>query len=331
MSNIKYFAVTILGVLAAVGVSLTAVGSASAYINEDIVSGGNPVGISISPTDIRLSLDPGTVKDGQITVRSTGTETQEVFATIAPFSVSGAEYTQNFSNKTARNEIVNWTSINIEGCDINSIDEEKGRIYFTMRPKEECKLSYRVSVPDNAPGGAQYAALFIQQSDTAENKQSGIGINTIGRIGIVMFGTISGETHESGELVSQKIPFWVFSGPIETLATVRNSGNIDFDTTYEIEVFNLFGSQVYKSDPKSSIVMADTTRGIPVKWEESSIGIYNVKQTVSFLGGDPYIKEGLVICIPLWLLLVILAAIAIFVVAFIYGRKKANAGKRRKF
>jgi hypothetical protein len=261
-------------------------------------------------------------------VRSTGRRDQDVFAEIAPFSVTGDNYASpDYVNKTARNEILRWITLTLEGCD--STAKEPGKIYFTMRPQEECYINYKIDVPKNAPVGSQHAAFFVQ-TVADDNISEGSGIVKSHRIGAILYASNrSGNVIERGKLINQSIPLWVFSGPLQTSALIENSGNIDFDAEIEIEIFSLFGNSVYKSEPPSTyIIMAETTRFITENWSNPSVGIFKTRQTVNMLG-EVHVTEKWSLLMPLWLLIAIIMAIVVSIIALIYGRKEKKNKKGR--
>jgi len=324
----------LVGVLGMVGVvTLTISNSAYARINEDIVLKDGGVGIAISPARTQFDISPGSTTTGKMRVRGTGQDTNLVFAQLSPFSVENYTYQQNFNNTTQRNEILRWSSLELSECDeVPMSDSSKTKIYFELRPQEECFVDYIISTPANAPGGSQHMALFVQSYVENTIDSGSAGIVSSHRIGMTMFASNrDGKVDEQGRLIKQDIPFWVFSGPLKTAMTIENSGNIDFNATVEIETKNLFGNIVYKSEkPKEVIVMAGTIRTTSSDWDSAGIGIYQTTQTVRFLG-EEHVKTKWSFLIPLWLLIAILIALSIFVLSVVYGfRKKSSKSKKMR-
>jgi hypothetical protein len=221
-----------------------------------------------------------------------------------------------------------WVSFELEeGCKVDKT-AANGDIYFTMRPQEECFVKYSIKVPETPPSGAQYMSIFIEQVP----KEEAEGVEHLNRFGILLRGNVNdGKASISGKIIQQTTPFWVVSGALETTTTIKNDGNMDFNAEIELEVKKLFGGVAYKTEePVRYAIMAETTRVVPSDWNEPKMGIYKVKQTVRMLGTEN-IKEGWCLVMPMWFLMVVLAALVVCVLAVVYGRKekRSNSKKRR--
>lgn len=143
-------------VVAAVAVCQTV----PATINDNIELINDTVGISISPASSeQINLRPGDSYDGSFRVRQTGRETNDVFAEISPYTAGSADYDSwDFETVKEHTKITNWLTINLDS-DCSEGRRENGKIFFTMRPKEECHISYHIDVPADAFGGSQHAAV----------------------------------------------------------------------------------------------------------------------------------------------------------------------------
>jgi len=313
----------LLGLFAAAVFTFAAAGPTFAYINENIEL-DQETGFSLSPMRLQTDIMPGVVSEGKFRVRSTGRRDQNMFAEIVPFSVTGSNYdSPDYANFTQRSEIIRWITISLEGCDATA--KEAGRVYFSMRPQEECYIQYKIDVPANAPAGSQHAALFVQ--DVVDDSMGGTGVIKSHRIGAVLYASNrKGDIEEQGKILKQDIPFWVFSGPLNTGALIENSGNIDFNAEIEIEVRNLFGQKVYTSEhPSKYIVLAETTRYITENWSHPGVGIFKTKQTVRMLG-EAHAIEKWSFLVPMWLLIIVLIVVVVVFIARRYGRKNNKKG-----
>jgi len=331
--KIGHFTKILGSVLGTVGViTLTVSGSAYAKINENITLKDDKLGIAVSPPRIQLDFTPGVATVERLRVRGTGQETNLVFAQVTPFSVANNTYQQNFANNTQRTEITRWITLELFDCDEVPMDDSSDtKIYFNLRPKEECWVEYTINAPSNAPGGSQHAAIFVQ-SYVGDVNTNTTGIISSHRIGMTMYASNrDGNIDERGTIIKQSIPFWVFSGPLKTTAVIENPGNLDFNAKIEIETKNLFGNTVYKTEkPKEFIIMAGTIRDVESNWDSAGIGIYQTTQTVRFLG-EEHVKTKWSFLIPLWLLIAILIALSIFILSIVYGfRKKSSKSKKMR-
>jgi len=330
------------GLVVGLGMFLVGSSQVSAYVNKDIILTGEQ-GVAISPVTLDIDIKPGKTASGEFRVRSTGSKAQKAFAELMPYSVSGEDYKADFATVTPRNEIMRWTTLDMDaeksgdGCKITSRDAKQNRIYFDLRSQEECYVTYEIKVPENAPLGMQYVGFFVQNIVEGESgSESGAGVLSQHRIGAVLRASNRvGDDDGCGELIKQRVPFWIFDGPMETDYTVKNCGGLDFYVNERLEVRNLFGKLIYKSEygEDGTVVMAETTRFVKrPSWEDHGIGVYKVRQIVKMFGKE-YAIEKWSFCIPLWLLVAMLVAVAVFVLACLFGAKKSKQKRQnmRKF
>lgn len=301
----------------------------SAVINDGIRQKEADFSVAISPPIIEFDLIPGAASSETIRVRNTGLKEVDLKIGVAPMTVTGEDYSTDYSKNTPRTEITRWTSIKLEsGCKAYKADGD-GTMYVHFRVQEECFVTFSTKTPTNAPYGSQHMSVFFEEYMEVE----GEGVSMIRSIGASIYGTnrVGGNGNDAcGKVTSQSIPFWIFGGPLDTKATVENCGVLDFHATIDIEVRNIFGGVVYKDDghPVDKIVMAETTRAIDDSWKDSAIGIYKTKQTVKFLG-ETHELEKWTFIVPVWLIIVILLCVAAIVLSVIYGRKKKQTFKQR--
>ena len=318
--------VVLLGVVA---LAVLPFGSVSAVINDGIRQKELDFSVAISPPTIEFDLTPGATSSEKIRVRNTGQKEVDLKIGVAPMTVIGEDYNTDYSKNTPRTEITRWTSLKLEsGCSAYKTDSD-GIMYVHLRVKEECFVTFSTKTPANAPYGSQHMSVFFEEYMEVE----GEGVSMIRSIGASIYGTnrTGGSDKDAcGKIVSQKVPFWIFGGPLDTKATVENCGVLDFHATVDIEVRNLFGGVIYEDSeqPVDKIIMAETTRAIDDSWKDAKIGIYKTKQTVKFLGEDHEI-EKLTFIVPAWLIIVILLCVAAIVLSVIYGRKKKQTLKQR--
>ncbi|GHU07126.1 hypothetical protein FACS189431_1200 [Alphaproteobacteria bacterium] len=328
MLNRKPFISIVLGLAGVVGIALAAHGSASAFINNRIEITGAQ-GFALSPVIISMDISPGVVSEGEFRVRSTASETQELVAGIEPYSVMGENYSANFSEWTPRNEMVRWTNLDLTGdeCSIDYFDDD-GYMHFTVRSQEECYVSYTVDTPSDAPSGSQHASFFVK--DVPKPNMTSTGVIPVHKIGItVSANNNSGDANVCGKVENQGFPFWVQEGPLNTDYLMKNCGNLDFYSDVDMEVYNLLGNLVYKnSEPVRKLIFAETSRRVAISWETADIGIYNVKQTVKYLGEEKT-SSAPVFMIPIWLVIIILVILLGIIARIYYGRKNKKSKKKK--
>jgi len=302
----------------------------AAEINPNIHYLGEEFQIAVSPTHIEMDLVPGSATTETFRLRNPGSQESDVKIGVASLMIDD----DTTMLGTPRNEILEWVTLSLQpGCTPTRIDQETGNIFVHLRVKEECFIDVTANTPSNAPFGEQYFNVFFQEQE--ENEETG-GVKMIRSIGMNVYATNrtgggnGGRGDMCAEVRDQRIPFWLFEGPLATKATVENCGRLNFHSTIKIEVHNLFGTLVYKEEVANDrIIIAESTRVIRDDWVEAPMGIYRTKQTVEALG-ETYIKERWTIIIPLWLILLVSICILVAILAIVHDRKKKQSGRRKK-
>jgi hypothetical protein len=319
----------VVGITATLGLSLGVAGSALAVINPQIELSDNPVGIVVSPSKgERLSLSPGSVNDGEFIVRSTGTETGEFFAELAPHSINKVTKERDYNTETPRTHIAKWVDLEVLDCDVTRRDGAK--VYFTMRPQEECFVKYHVVVPSDAMGGSQDAGIFIQ----SVNDGGGSGIMNSFRVGYMLYSNVDGpEANYDGQILSNNVPWLVFDRPVYIKSEVSNTGNLDFDATYEVTINDWFGGAELYSETSNLTILADSQMPNTIVWQDAPhIGIFKITQKISMLDHESSVTK-LVIMLPLWLVIILVVVVTLLVAALvleIHERKRDGVKRNKK-
>ena len=152
-------------------------------------------------------------------------------------------------------------------------------------------------------------------------------------IASLIYAEVSGDIVVKGAITDNNIPSFFLNPPISASFMVKNEGNTHVKVRYSLQVFPLFSDEeIYttEEDMGTNYVLPGATRMITQTWEKTPpIGIFKVKQTVYYDSSDdkPSVTEKLVIVCPIWLLFIIffiIAAIIIWIVMRVRGRKKAS-------
>jgi len=249
------------------------------------------VQIDITPVDVDLSLAPGESYDGEFSIINRSTNAIDFRVTANGFYVKNLAYETTFDDDIALNQIVHW--VTFDQTDFSN-----------LKPNDRQNVAYHIKVPDDAPGGGQYAVLFATVSSEAVD--GSVTIKTDSRVGIKIYAKVAGETRTGGQVKSVEQPRFYTTPPIASVAQVKNTGNVDFHSRHEYVVESLFGGELFKGSAVYRI-MPDTTREVRLEWgETSSIGIFKVHNKISFLGETQYDKVSIVVVIPIWLVVILL-------------------------
>ena len=186
-----------------------------------------------------------------------------------------------------------------------------------MKPNEVKKVNFTITVPEDAAGGGQYAALLVG-SDMDKAAEDGLTIQNIYEIASVIYGDVAGDTVHDGEIVDNYVPGFSFNLPVTASATLRNDGNIHETARIGLKIKNVITAEtVYPQNGENGaieeVIMPETTRYTTRDINSiSPLGIYEVTQTITYLGESSTFRQTLIVC-PLWfLLLVIMTVGAVF-------------------
>jgi hypothetical protein len=277
-------------------------------------------GISMSPMDQEIVLNPGDTYESSVRVTNPGTNTMDVdYQTLVePFYRNDEDAGVKFESKNGRGDMAEWITIT---------SNESGH----LAPGETAEITFRIDVPETAPAGGQYASVIA--SSTASTNEKTMIEEKI-QIAHLIYAEIAGATTRNGELVSIDVPAFLLSGNVRGMSTIKNTGNVHGTASYKMQVFPLFSDEeIYtnEEDPETHLIMPDQTYYTETAWENTpEIGIFNVVYTVEFEGETLAQASKMVIKCPIWLLAIILfiiIAIAIWLATRSWGRKKNKRAK----
>lgn len=280
--------------------------SVPAYAEDAGPSDG--VEITLSPTKTKLSMDPGASKQGTFNIINTGDKEFTFKIYTSPYQVSNDRYDPTFNIETNRTQISRWITVP---------DEE-----FSLDPGDEAKVSYSVEVPSDVPSGGQYAVIF---AETTSDEEDSASIVAKKRVGMLVYGNISGDTRDQGEITSHELKGWQHNAPLVANYRIKNTGNTDFAVTTQMTVKSLWGNEVYTSPEVENTVLPDTTRAVDLSWDKAGVGLYKASITAKFLDKSQT-EERLVLVMSPILLVFMIVIIMLIVGGVFYAlrRKKRN-------
>ena len=288
--------------------------------------------LGISPTALVITLRSGEVIEGDssdcaentsngcvIEVKNLGTETFRYRVYATPYAVSGENYDVSFaeSESTSYTQIARW--ITFKDASGNYADE----VFYEITPGETQYVYYRVSVPEDIPGGAQYAAIWAQ----AVNDDTNSGVQAIAQAGAVVYGRSIGTTKQTAEIYDMDFTRFTFGGSLTAQATIKNTGNTDFSVNYSYTARTIFGKELY-SENRSMVTYPGTEYHIATEWEKTPIiGLFQVEYKIS-AASTTEVQRHLVLIMPIFaivLLILLLTIIIVWIIIIIRKRKERKA------
>lgn len=266
--------------------------------------------LQVSPTYAEMEkMSPGKSYDGVFSVQNTGSKEFGYTIEITPYSVVGEDYVLDSDTETVYTQMKDWITLS----------QDSG----TVAPGSSDVVKYTIRVPQDAPGGGQYALINIRMSQDKDSEQ-GAAISMNKQIGFRVLGEVDGNTKRVGKVTEQSIPTILFNPPITANSTVENTGNVHIKATYVLQVFPLFSNEeVYTNEdsPQEVTILPETSRYNSISWDGAPhLGIFRVKQTVTIADDTQTIEKTVFLC-PIWFIFIIL--LIIFCVIFwVFSRIK---------
>lgn len=258
---------------------------------------------TVLPMSQTINLKAGEVFTGEIQVANPADATADFRyeVAVAPYSVIGEDYTADLGSMRDSTQIVDWISI----------EEPMG----SLKPNEVRSVKFKIAVPSDAPAGGQYAAITVRSAEDFSAADS--QVNNIFEIASVLFAGIEGETVHSGEILENAVPSFSANNPAAVSVAVKNTGNVHEAAVVKVAVKNVLTGEVLSPEDSEGYVeyiMPGTTRNLTREVTGlSDLGIFEVTQTVEYLGESSVISSRLVMC-PIWFMG--LAGVTIFAIIF---------------
>lgn len=314
------FIVTLLTVV----VALTTDNTVNAYINPNITIYNETVGIAVMPLHSeRFKMIPGGEYEGRFRVRQTGKETSEIVIMIAPLTAL-----KDYETETDRTRIKNWTTFNIEGCNVDRV--ENGDTYIVMRSQEECFVNYSISVPNDAIGGSQNASIMIKSSarDDVGQTSTSSSLKYQYQFAFALYSDVDAEgAYYEGKLLKNNIPRILLNPPLGVSSLAENTGTLDFKTEYHVIMKNYFGGDEMFNESWDATVFSDSELSQEKVWEGApELGLFLVTQEIKLLD-ETFTKTQLVLMFPLWLLLILVGVVLLLIWAA-YTKIKERKNKK---
>ena len=274
---------------------------------------------TVLPMSQRFTLEPGETYTGSISIVNPADSTEDFhyIMSVSPYGVDD-RYDADFAAETNRTQIAKWIEIS----------EPTG----SVKPNETKEVEFTITVPENAPGGGQYAAIAVTSNDS-NTASEGVAVNNVFELASIVYATVAGEIKHEGEIIENNVPGFVVKAPITLSALISNGGNVHEDATFVISVSNKFTGEVIlptedNEGRYNELIMPETTREVTREVNDlPALGVVKVNQTIYYQGEVATVEKDVIIC-PIWfmclLFATILAIIGAIVGIIVKHKKKKN-------
>ncbi len=273
----------------------------------------------VTPMSQRVSLNPGEVYEGSITIVNPADASEDFNykVSVSPYGVAGRDYSADFTTISGITQIANWITI----------DEPTG----VIKPNGSKKITFKITVPESAPAGGQYASIMVSSDDNSST-ENGVAVKNVFEMASLIYADVAGETVHDGQILENNVPGFSTTVPITVSALLNNKGNIHEDATFAISVTNVFtGESILPTEDNdgrySEIIIPDTERYISREISNLPlVGVVKVNQSIYYNGDVSTVVKDVFIC-PIWFLLLVVATIGAIIAVVIKIIKK-NRNKK---
>lgn len=274
----------------------------------------------VSPSEQEIELAPGGQSTGAVVVQNVGRQPFTFSLKATPYQALNDNYDPDFVTENSYTKLHNWISF--------------PQISYRLEPGQSVEAPFVVTVPDDIPGGGQYAAVMVETRDTIDEDST---VHTVGQIASLVYAHVEGEEHIGGVLMSHSFPSVVFNTKFSASVTVKNDGNVDFRVNHSLTIKDFFtGREVLTPETRDAdgktpaaarpVVLPGTARTNVLTWPDPpKIGVFRVQQTVSFLDQSQTFEQIVIFC-PIWLV----ALVALFILTLILYLVVRIAGRRKE-
>ena len=280
--------------------------------------------MQLKPAEQEIELTPGMVLTNTITIQNVGRLGFNVKMSVQPYQVTNENYDPDFYTENSYTLLKNWITFS---------EPE-----FYLEAGTEKAVEYTVKVPDNIPGGGQYAAIIVETRDGMDQDAT---FRVVSQLACLIFAHVAGEEHVGGVLMSHSLPSFILGNSFSSNATIKNDGNVDFRAVQTLTIYDFFKNTVVFSPEYAAengktpgratpIILPETSRSSRLTWEGApQLGVFRAVQTISFLD-ENYTFEQIVFICPIWLAGIVIFIIALMIFWIILRIRHRKKQKRQR-
>ena len=244
-------------------------------------------GLRVSPLRSRPVQKPGDTTSGELTISNHSGRTLEVSLDVERFKVVDEAYNYDF----APGEYTDW---------IRLADRS-----ISLEDKATKKVAYSLAVPNNAPPGGYYFALFA----SSKNGSGQTSFVEVQRIASLVYLEVSGLIERKATMLGVDVAWLQTKHDVPMGTRISNQGNSHSEARIKQTIRPLIGKS--SDELHTGLVLPSTIRNIEKKiqlpwWP----GIYRISSEFSPPQGGTQRVEHTVVYFPLWLLVVPVAILS---------------------
>ena len=263
----------------------------------------------VTPMNQKVFLEPGEEYHGKIQVvnpaASSGVFRYRV--EVAPYGIVGEDYDASFTVDSQWTKMVEWITL----------ENDNGE----LEPNGKQNVNFTIRVPEDAPVGAQTAALVVRQDEDG-NDTKGMNVDNVLEMASILYAQVAGIEEHDGKILGMEIPGFSTTPDVKIKVTLDNHGNVFEEAESVVKVKNVLDGQVILPTEEASgkyteIVMPDTTREVERKIDDlPMLGIVSIEHTVKYNGEEMALQQVLVIC-PIWFMIMVTISLTMIVTTIV--------------
>lgn len=289
-------------------------------------------GVSIQPATIERAADPGDVFETSVTVKnlSDTTQTYYIFTRdiVGVRENNAPEFAQDGQELTGF-ELSSWVELREEP--------------YTVAPNESVTVPIKVNIPTTASPGSHFGGVFVSiEPPRIRTVGASVGYEVASIVSL----RISGDTlinAQIREFSTEKIIHG--STNVNFNVRIQNSGNVLVRPHGPLEVYNMFGRQVYSNTFNETLggVFPGVIRSFKTSWRDENPGFGRYQAILSLIYETDEGNRTIDATVSFWILplnivgpvlggLAVLLLVGYFVVRIYVKRMVQQAtGSRRQF
>jgi hypothetical protein len=254
--------------------------------------------VTVGPTKLQISVDPGQSATGFLFVKNDESKTQTFYPLVQRFS-QNANGEKLFTDDAS--SIAGWMRL---PASVTLAAQEERQVPFTM-----------ITPADAAPGG-HFAVIWWSTSPPGDGGQ----VSIVTRAGILVYVRVSGDITEKGYIESfGGSSRFAWGLPFNFLSGFKNEGNVALTPKGEIRVTNMFGAlkTTLPVNPYGGIILPGSNGNFMSVWEGKGFffGLYKASLDLSYGESNQTTAQSwwFVMVSPLAAAIVLLIIVLVFI------------------
>lgn len=231
-------------------------------------------GLKLDPSLQEINIKPGEVYQGTILVTNRGNKEVTLQKIVKDFKAIGEDGAQEFiesQNNDNQNSLSKWISL-------------LGDKTIVLGAEQSQSINYTISIPEGAPAGGYYGAIFFQPVVSGENAK----LSILTQVGAIILVNVEGEIKYSAEIIgfqTNKKIYWQNNPKLDFNYRLKNDSSTHIKPMGKIIITNWLGKKTTELDAndQSARLLPGSIRKISSQWQSlRSFGRYSATLELAY-------------------------------------------------